>query len=143
MPFLAQWTGVIPAGTVSEHPSAFYDFFATVADIINVNAPSTDGISYLNALIGEPQEKHDYLYFEFYEGGKSQAIIKDEWKAIRNNVFRDENAPIELYNLQADLGEKTDIATDNQEMASKMHSLMKEAHTPDQEWPLFQSEVKQ
>ncbi|CAM9951457.1 unnamed protein product, partial [Chrysoparadoxa australica] len=142
MPFIAKWTGVIQAGTISEHASAFYDFLPTVADIIDAKPPENDGISYLNAMIGEPQEKHDYLYFEFYEGGKSQAMVMGEWKAVRNNVFKNPTAPIELYNLNYDLAENSNIALDNPEIVAKMQTLMKEAHVTDPEWPLFESEVK-
>ncbi len=141
MPFVAQWTGVIPAGTITNHASAFYDFFPTVADIIDAQPPKTDGISYLNAMLGEPQEKHEYLYFEFYEGGKSQAMVMDEWKAVRNDVFRNDMAPVELYNLNYDIEENNDISSENPEIVAQMRALMKEAHTPDPEWPLFQSEV--
>ena len=142
MPFLAKWEGVIPAGTVSDHPSAFYDFFSTVADIIQAEAPHTDGISYYNALIGKPQKKHEYLYFEFYEGGKSQALIMDEWKVIRNDVFKNENVPAELYNLRNDIGENNNVADEYPEILANLQSLMKAAHTTNPEWPLFPSEAK-
>lgn len=142
MPFVAKWTGVIPAGSVSEHASAFYDFLPTVADIINVDPPKNDGISYLNAMLGEPQEAHEYLYFEFHEGGKSQAMVMGEWKAVKNNVFTNPHALIELYNLRYDLGENTNIADDNPEVVAQMNVFMNQAHTPDLQWPLFKSETQ-
>lgn len=142
MPFVAKWTGVIPAGIVTDHASGFFDFFATVADIIDAEAPKTDGISYLNAMLDEPQENHEYLYFAFYEGGKSQALVMDQWKAVKNGVFRSPDAPIELFNLSEDLGEQYDLASKHPKLVKKMQNLMIEAHTPDSEWPLFQSEVQ-
>ncbi len=140
MPFVAQWPGMISPGSVTNHASAFYDFFPTVAEILDVEGPETDGISYLSTLLGEPQKKHDYLYFAFYEGGKSQALVMDEWKAVRNDVYKNENATIELYNLKYDIGENNNIAAENPEIVARMRAYMQEAHVADPEWPLFQSE---
>ena len=149
VPFMARWSGVIPPGTISDHPSGFQDFLATVADITNIqNVPETDGISYFNAMIGEPQEKHEYLYWEFHgtsntEGPavrNSQAIIKGDYKAIRNGIFDDPNASIELYNLRYDLGENTNIASDEPTIVAEMITLMDRAHVPDPKWPLFNTE---
>ena len=39
----------------------------------------------LPTLLGDTakQEKHKYLYFEFYEEGGKQAVVADNWKYIK------------------------------------------------------------
>ena len=46
VPTIATWPSKIKAGSKSDHPSVFYDFFATMADILDSSLPyPTDGIS--------------------------------------------------------------------------------------------------
>ena len=66
VPTIASWPKKIKAGSKSDHPCVFYDYFATVCDVIGTKLDfKIDGKSYLPALLGEEQKKHDYLYWEF------------------------------------------------------------------------------
>ncbi len=43
-----------------------------IGDLAGVTSPpKTDGVSFLPSILGHPdqQKQHDYLYWEFYEGG--------------------------------------------------------------------------
>jgi arylsulfatase A-like enzyme len=42
-----------------------------------------------------------------------QAVRFGNWKAVRKGTHINANAPIELYDLQNDLSEKTDLARQN------------------------------
>lgn len=42
--------------------------------------------------------------------GGRQAILSDEWKAVRLNVGKDPNGPLELYNLESDPFEEKNVA---------------------------------
>ena len=46
------------------------------------------------------------------------------WKGIR---FGGTKEPIELYNLQNDIGEKNDVAKDFPEIVDRINEIMKEA----------------
>ena len=105
VPTIAAWPSKIKAGSKSDHPSIFYDFFATMADIVGSPLPyPTDGISYLPTLVGEKQIKHDYLYWEFpekqYKG--QQAIRTDNWKGIKKNLLKGKrcNSPCKECNAE-------------------------------------------
>ncbi len=80
-----------------------------------------DGISYLPTLLGKPREqgKHPYLYWEFHEQGKKQAVRLGSWKGIRLNVAKDPKGPIELYDLATDPGEERNVAAEHPEMVAK------------------------
>lgn len=67
VPTIARMPGTVAAGTVSDHPSAFWDFLPTACEAAGIEAPSgLDGISYWPALTGRGvQAAHDYLYWKF------------------------------------------------------------------------------
>ena len=129
VPTIATWPKRIKPGSKSDHPSTFYDYFATVSDIINESLPyAIDGISYYPTLVGENQEKHEYLYWEFPAYGGQQAIRINQWKGIKKNLFKGPSK-LQLYNLNDDLQELNDLAFDYPEIVIKMENLLKEAHT--------------
>ena len=50
------------------------------------------------------QTTHDYLYWEFHEGGFSQAVLLEgRWKGIR---LKSPAASIQIYDLALDPGER-------------------------------------
>ena len=132
VPMIVKWPGVVEAGRQSEHISAFWDVLPTVADIVNVTAPdSIDGISFLPELLGQEQEEHDHLYWEFYEKEGRQAVRKGPWKAVRYKVAYDyDSTPVELYNLDKDPYEENNVAAQHPELAAELLALIKECHTP-------------
>ena len=138
VPFIAWWPGKIKAGSQSDHISAFWDIMPTFAEMagIKLKVP-TDGISILPALTGTGTQKtHEYLYWEFASLGGKQAIRSGNWKAVRLNVNKDKEAPIELYDINEDPSEKMNIADDNAEAPERMIELMNDAHVDSKEFPL-------
>lgn len=130
MPFIARWPGKIHADTKSDLISAQYDFFATVAELTNQKVPETDGISFLNELLGKSkkQKKHKWLYFEFSEKGGQVAIRKGEWKAVKSNLKNNPKAPWELYNLKIDGNETTDVAAQYSRLLKRFDKILKKEH---------------
>ncbi len=109
VPLIARWPGRIQPNEISEHAGSFQDFFATLADLMNDQSERpSDSISFLPTLVGDPekQQEHEYLYWEFYERGGKQAVLHDQWKAVRMPMF---TGPTELYNLSDDLGEAENV----------------------------------
>ncbi len=97
-PFIVQWNGKVKPGSTSAHIGAFWDVLPTFVDITGAPSPRyTDGISFLPTLKGKKQQpRHNYLYWEFHEGGGRQAVRMGNWKGVRLQVKKDPNAPIEL-----------------------------------------------
>ena len=138
VPLIARWPGRIAAGSGTNHVCAFWDLMPTFCDLAAVTPPeNTDGISFLPTLLGEParQEEHPYLYWEFHEQGKKQAVRMGDWKAVRLNVAKNPDGPIELYNLKDDLSEEHNVADQNAEIVRQMAEIMKTARTPAEHWP--------
>ncbi|MEL7342350.1 MAG: sulfatase-like hydrolase/transferase, partial [Bacteroidota bacterium] len=89
IPMIAHWPGKIQGGSTSDHISAFWDWLPTFCDVAGVEIPEqTDGLSLLPSFYGKPesQNKHDFLYWEFYELGGRQAVREGDWKYIKLNV---------------------------------------------------------
>jgi arylsulfatase A-like enzyme len=131
VPLIACWPGKIQAGTTSDHLSAFWDFFPTVAELTGQPVPQdTDGISMLPTLLGRPgQQEHDYLYWEFHEKNGRTALRKGPWKVVRYKVDKSPDSPVELYNLSEDPGETSNVASQYPEVAEELSALMKTART--------------
>ena len=139
VPMIARWPGRIKAGSVSNHISAFWDFMPTCCELVGIKVPEgIDGISMVPTLLGRPgeQQEHEYLYWEFHEQGKRQAVRMGQWKGIRQNVAKNPDGPIELYNLEKDIGEANNIAVRHPSIVAKIEAYMKAARTPSEHWPL-------
>jgi arylsulfatase len=130
VPMIASWPGQIEPGTESDHISAFYDFLPTLCELANAAAPAeTDGISFVPALFGEPQQAHECLYWEQPEYKGQQAVRMGKWKAVRKNI-RDGNLTIELYNLETDILEQNDLSNQYPEIVQRIEEIMKLEHVP-------------
>ena len=130
VPFIVKWPGTIEPGRVSEHPSAFWDLVPTLADVTGFEYEGSDGISFLPELLNQEQPKHPYLYWEFHEMGGKQAILRDQWKAVRLQAGRDPNGPLELFDLESDPNEEHNVAQSNPELVRDFSSMMEQVRTP-------------
>jgi len=138
VPMIARWPNKITSGTTTDHVSAFWDVMPTCADIAAINAPKEiDGISFLPTLLGKGrQKKHKFLYWEFHEAGGKQAVRIGDYKGIRLNVLEKPDGPIQLFDLNNDLGEQNNIADRHPQIVKKIKAIMKAEHTPSKVYPL-------
>jgi len=131
VPMIVRWPGRVTAGSVSDHVWAFWDFLPTAAKLAGVDPPeNTDGISVVPTLLGERQEPHEFLYWEFFERGFQQAVRYDKWKAIRLK-----QQPLVLYDVTKDLGEEHDVAAEHPDVIAKIETYLKTARTESEYWP--------
>jgi len=130
-PMIARWPGKIQAGSKSDLISAFWDVMPTIAELTGSKIPEKiDGISFLPTLLGKAgQKKHDHLYWEFHELGGRKALRKGDWKLIKYNIQKPDQAKIELYNLSTDIGEQNNVADSNPKLVSELSTLMDAART--------------
>ncbi len=133
VPFIVRWPGKATPGRVSEHVLAFWDFLPSAAELAGVGAPSgLDGISFVPELLGKQARVHEYLYWEFHEGGFAQAIRIGDWKGVRRNAGK----AIELYDLKTDIAEKNDLAAQHADIVARIDSLMKTSRTESPDFPI-------
>lgn len=127
-PFIVNWPGKIKAGSISKHVSVQYDLMATLAEIINVKPPKNDGMSFLPELLGKPQQEHKYLYFEFPEKSGQVAVRMGKWKGVRSNLKNNPNAPWEIYDLEKDIAETTDVSAQHPELIKQFTDIQNREH---------------
>jgi arylsulfatase A len=138
VPFVARWPKGVPAGRTTDHPSAFWDFLPTLCDLSGISPPAgIQGISYAPALTGKPdaQKSHETLYWELHEHKGRRALRMGPWKIVQYVLVPGAFGEPELYNLDTDLSEKTNIASQEPERVKVMVERMNRARIPNDRFP--------
>ena len=136
VPAIAWWPGTIAAGTDTRHVAYFGDWFATAAELAGAKTPDDlDSLSFVPTLRGEPsrQQSHEFLYWEFHEGGFMQAaLLEGRWKGIRRGA---PDAPLRVFDLQTDAAERIDVAGTVPDVTARLDRYLKQARRPSDDWP--------
>ena len=129
---IISWPSVIKEKRVTDHVSAFWDFLPTMADMLGDKVETDiDGISYLPTIMNnkDAQKEHEYIYYEFYEQGGKQSILKDGWKLVRLNLSKPGKERNELYYLPKDGGERNDLSAKYPEKVEELKKLAMSVRT--------------
>lgn len=144
MPCIVRWKNHIAPGTQNTRITGFEDWFPTLMDLIDAKSeiPSTiDGISFAPTLFGHEQPDRPFLYREHNEYGGQQFIRVGKWKAIRQNLNPGKKHPIppgaiQLYDLEKDPSEMTDVAAQHPDIVEKLGAMMKQQHVKSDIFPM-------
>ena len=141
VPMIARWPERIPAGRVSDQIMAFWDVFPTLAELAGLPARTgIDGISMAPTLLGtEQREQHEYLYWDYghTRGTFAQAVRAGKWKGIRTG----QGVPLQVFDLDADLGETTDVAVQHPEVVATLERYLAEAYVASPDYPIAQAKT--
>jgi arylsulfatase A-like enzyme len=137
VPYVFRWPGHVPPGTVTDTPIISVDLYPTLLELAQAKPQAAyplDGVSYLKLLTsgGTADLGRDVVYWHFpgYLGaGQDQwrttpagSVRRGDWKLLE--FFEDMH--VELYNLKADLGERTNLAAAKpalaKELTEKLHA---------------------
>lgn len=141
IPFIVAWGDKIKP-RVSDHIGYFPDLMPTLCDIAGVKAPTTDGISLLPTLLNRRQKEHKYLYWEFppFRNDRGWISVRmGRWKGLVEGVA-DGCVDMQLYDINSDVREEKNLASDYPDVVAKMWQAVKESHT-DIENPLFRLDI--
>ena len=114
----------------------------TACEMAQIKPPKqTDSVSFLPTLEGKTneQDRHKFLYWEFYERTFRQAVVMEEWKLIRSGM---DNSKIELYDLYNDIHEENNLCSEHPAVAQRLISYMEKAHQPHPNWQTPRSAKK-
>jgi len=143
VPAIGCWPGTIKPGTTLQ-PAAFWDLLPTFCQVAGAKSPAgIDGLSIMPTLLRKGrQQQHEFFYWEFHENNGCMALRMGPWKAVWYNVGLPAPNPIELYNLDKDPAETTNVATANPALVQQMQATMLREHRPMPDWPLLYGEKK-
>ena len=129
VPCIVRWPGKVPAGRVSDAIFATIDFMPTFAALCHFDVPSDrriDGVDQTELLLGRRETGRDNFYF--HDAGVRQG----KWKYLKPNAFfhdyakeDDRNYVDELYDLETDLGEHTNLAKKFPAKVTELQALMR------------------
>jgi len=139
IPMIVRWPGHIKADTESALVTYFPDFLPTLTEFAQVSMPLPEGIdgnSIVPTLLGRGEQvRHPYLYWEDgeYERIPPYQLIRDSFmQAVRMRNWKGvKNSPadrIELYNLDLDIEEKTDLSDAHPDIVEQISRLMDSSH---------------
>ncbi len=128
-PLLVRWPGVIQAGRIIDTPVSSPDFFPTLLDIAG-KPPKPDqildGVSLLPLLNGDAiPERSLFWHYPHYGnqgGAPSAAVRRGSWKLIE---WQEDNR-VELFDLATDIGETTDVATQEPQRVASLRAELQE-----------------
>jgi len=132
VPTLAWWPGRIPAGAVNDAVAATIDLLPTFVSLAGGTVPATpviDGRDIAPILFGQSKEsaREAHYYFGNYD---LRAVRQGRWKlalapqpeGMGKTAVK--TAPgLRLYDLDAEIGEQTDVAARHPEVVAKLKAL--------------------
>ena len=148
VPCIARWPGVIDAGRVDATPVSAMDLFPTIAAVAGVKRPDSvvlDGIDQSSFLRGARGDGERLI--TYYFGVQLQAVRKGRWKlfvpiesppAVRvpslwfehqTGLFERQHrtwAKPTLYDVDDDVGETTDVASEHPQVVAELLTLASE-----------------
>jgi len=136
VPFVARRPGRVAAGATAGTPIVLYDLFPTFLGLAGV-APEVafDGVDLAPLLRGEDLGARPPIAWEHPAGKGQQAVRDGKWKLLRRNLRGPEAATAELFDLEADPGERFDRAAEHPEIVARLQATL-DARTPSEraEW---------
>ena len=134
-PTIAWWPGKIAPGTVCDAVAGNIDFMPTFVTLAGGTVPTDriiDGRDFTPLLLGKTQESQREAHY-YYHGYKLEAVRVGPWKmaiAGQTNGMGKNGEPVpaslekpRLYNLDSDIGEKTDVAAEHPDVIARLKPL--------------------
>ena len=121
-PCIVWWPGRVPAGTECGEVCATIDLLPTFAKLAGGKAPSDrviDGRDIWPLMAGKAGAKSPHEAFYYYKGGKLEAARSGKWKLVLKKTP-------ELYDLDADISEKHNVADEHPEIVKRLTDMMEE-----------------
>jgi arylsulfatase A-like enzyme len=137
VPFIVRWPKEIKAGSTSDQTVCLTDLMATAAELTGAKLPETageDSVSFLPAFKGKPIVStrngiiHHSIdgYFAYRQGKWKLCLAKGSggWTSPKEKEVP-AGAPVaQLYDMEADPGETTNLYTTQPEVAERLLKLL-------------------
>jgi len=129
VPAVITWPIIIESGSESDHVALTMDLYPTLLEAGRVPLNHyIEGQSIVPTLRGEKQTWQDRLLFFSrregnlrYNGKTVEAVRHGPWKLVQNSPF----APLELFNLEEDPMEQTDVREEHPEVFRRLATALR------------------
>ncbi len=121
-PCIVRWPGKVPAGTICSEVCGTIDLLPTLARLAGAEVPTDreiDGKDIWPLMSGKPVAKSPHKAYFYYKGNNLEAVRGGKWKLRRTKKT-------ELYDLEADIGEKNNVAAEHPAIVKRLNYIMKE-----------------
>ena len=126
VPWIVRWPGKTPPGVKCDETIHQVDLFPTLSKVGGAKPPSQslDGVD-LSTLFQSPDngldERQVFWYFPGYSAFHTPSVIarQGKWKLIR----RLESEEALLFDTVADIGETTDVSSEDPELAASLNQI--------------------
>lgn len=130
VPAIASWSGNIAPGTASDALLTTMDIYPTLIEAAGARITQIiDGTSFLGSVRGGPDpDPNRLLFFSRREGGLRfggktiEAVRQGPWKLLQNSPY----APLELYNLERDPLETTDLSSAEPDVFRRLAAALRQ-----------------
>ncbi|MBI5821817.1 MAG: sulfatase-like hydrolase/transferase [Verrucomicrobia bacterium] len=137
VPFVVQWRGELPEGTVYEQPVISLDVLPTAATLAGAKLPGglkLDGVNIVPHLKGESKgPPHERLFWRT-GGGAAWAVREGRYKLLKPG----KDAALQLFDLNSDIGEAKDIVSEKPDVVARLQKAH-DAWNTELIPPLFES----
>ena len=129
VPCVIRWPGHIPAGRVSDEIVSIMDIMVTCVQVGGGKLPDDrkiDGVNIWPLLSGESKQSGREVFFYHNLTGSVCGVRKGKWK-LHSEIRSGKAKPWQLFDLDADISETTDLAAKHPEVVKELHQLIQEA----------------
>jgi arylsulfatase len=135
VPGIFYWPGRIHPNAMDQRPASTLDIFPTIAKLVGAELPrdrSIDGRDITPYLIGTRMAVRPFEFIYSYDDNKASAIRVGPWKLHtrigsqtgNNYGFSPSIEKPLLFQIEHDLSERLDVASEHPELVQKMRDLM-------------------
>jgi arylsulfatase A-like enzyme len=129
IPLMIRWPGKIAAGTTRDEVVGCVDYYPTLLDLTGTPPnpkQKIDGVSLAPVLLEKGKLSRDGYFTWFPSGQAGVSVVQGDWKLIRRFWERpaDYEGTRELFHLQDDAGEKTNLAGKMPDKVKELDALI-------------------
>ncbi len=120
VPCIVRWPGKVPAGATTSELATAMDLYPTLARLGGAEVPTDrtiDGRDISDLLFGVEGAVSPHDAFFYYFGDSLEAVRVERWKLHCSKWGTDIS---ELYDLEADIGETTDVSADHPDVVAEL-----------------------
>ncbi len=138
VPTIVHWPGNIAAGSQTDQPSYFADWYPTLCEATGIKPPAElDGESLVPSLkTGERFERKRPMVWVFPEYGGQIAIRLGDFKVIKQGLKTKKPQAWEVYDISRDPGEQNDLSNERTDLIARAKEVLQKETIDNEVFPV-------